>query len=57
MKTKSIDIAVIIALALGLILLNEFGYMQEYTKFAFIPMLSLYYLGRYVEQKIGKSKS
>ncbi len=48
MKKRLIDILVIALAALLLVLLNEFGVLEQSAKFMFIPIIGFYFLGRWM---------
>ncbi len=48
MKKRLIDILVIAVAALLLVLLNEFGLLEQAAKFMFIPIIGFYFLGRWI---------
>ena len=56
MKTSFFDILMIISMAVLLLLLNYFGLLERYAKFAMIPLLAFYFLGKYAGYKYGRSK-
>jgi hypothetical protein len=53
-KEYLIDVIVIFAMAAVLIILNETGWLVEYSAFALIPMLVVYYIGKLVGSKFPK---
>ena len=48
MRSRLIDILVIAVAALLLVLLNEFGVLEQSAKFMFIPFIGFYFLGRWI---------
>ena len=54
MKKRTIDIIIILLIALVLITLYQFDLIEKLAKFIFIPILAFYYVGQYVERKFQK---
>ncbi len=54
MKKKTIDIVIILSIALLLTLLYYFNLSDNLTKYMFIPLLAYYYIGQYTERKFKK---
>ena len=51
MRMNKIDIITIIVLAGALVLLNEFGLIQSLSKFAIVPLIGMYFFGKYIAKK------
>jgi hypothetical protein len=51
MKKRTIDIIVILLIALLLIIFNQLDLLEKSAKFMFTPILAFYYIGQYVERK------
>ncbi len=55
MKKKKIlfDIIFIVVATIILVILFEFGLLEKYIGLALIPILIAYFVGQFVERKIG----
>ncbi len=51
MKKRTIDIIVILLIAIVLVILNQLDLLEKSAKFMFIPILAFYYFGQYAERK------
>ncbi len=51
MKRRTIDIIVILLIAITLVILNQINLLEKLAKFMFIPILAFYYFGQYSERK------
>jgi len=56
MNKTTFNIIVIITIAVGLTVLNQFELIDGLLKFALIPILAFYFLGQYAERKYGRQK-
>jgi len=56
-KTSLFDIVFIIVLGIFLVVLSESGNIAVPTKFLFVPLLSAYYIGRYITALSSKKKA
>ncbi len=56
MRKSLFDILIILSMAGLLTLLNQFDLLKPSAKFAMIPLLAYYFLGRYVERNFGTKK-
>ena len=57
MKEKYLDFIVIILIVVLLITLNKMEVLEIYAKFSFIPLIALYYLGKYIGVKRNKEEA
>lgn len=55
MNASKIDILVILGFGILLVTISELGLLRKLAKYALIPILGAYYLGKYVAQKQSKS--
>ncbi len=51
MKKRTIDIIVILLIAIVLVILNQVNLLEKSAKFMFIPIAAFYYFGQYTERK------
>jgi len=51
MRMTKIDIITIIVLAGSLVLINEFGLLQSLSKYAMVPLIGMYFFGKYIAKK------
>jgi len=51
MRMNKIDIITILTIAGALVLLNEFSLIQSLSKFAIIPLVGMYFFGKYIAKK------
>lgn len=51
MKKRTINIIVILLIAIVLIILGEIELLEKTAKFMLIPILAFYYFGQYTERK------
>ncbi|MBP7508118.1 MAG: hypothetical protein KA807_09875 [Prolixibacteraceae bacterium] len=51
MKKRTINIIVILLIAIILIILGELEMLEKSAKFMLIPIVALYYFGQYTERK------
>jgi hypothetical protein len=54
MKSKYIDVLMILIITIFLIAMNEIGILEKYAEFMIIPMLAIYYIGKYVQRKFSQ---
>ncbi len=55
MKNRLFDVAVIVGMVFLLVVLNQLGLLEKYAKFALIPFLVFYFLGKYAERRIKRN--
>ena len=53
MRMKMFDWIIIAVLAVSLLLLNAFDLLEQNAKFGLIPLMAVYFLGKYVGGKSG----
>lgn len=53
-KEYVIDVLVIAAMTVFLIAMNEMGWLRSYAHFAIVPLLIIYFIGKYVGRKFDK---
>ncbi|MEJ6735497.1 MAG: hypothetical protein QNK84_00480 [Flavobacteriales bacterium] len=51
MRMNKIDIITIIVIAGALVLLNEFSLLEQFSKFAIVPLIGMYFFGKYIAKK------
>ncbi|NLL27445.1 MAG: hypothetical protein GX259_01495 [Bacteroidales bacterium] len=54
MKKRTFDIIVILAIAIFMLILNQFDLLEKSAKFMFIPILVFYFIGQLAERKLKK---
>jgi hypothetical protein len=54
MKSKYIDVLMILIIAVFFLVMNEFGVLEKYLEFMLIPMLAVYFIGKYVQRKYSR---
>ncbi|WP_170265066.1 hypothetical protein [Salibacter halophilus] len=54
MKSKYVDVLMILVITVFLIAMNEIGILEKYVEFIIIPMLAVYFVGKYVQRKFCK---
>lgn len=51
MKSRIFDAIIIVVLAGSLILLHEFDLLEQNAKFGMIPLMAVYFLGKYAGKR------
>ena len=54
MKKRTFDIIMILLVAIVLVTLNQFDFLEESEKFMLIPILAFYFIGQFSERKFQK---
>jgi len=54
MKRRTINIIVILLIAIFLTIISQLNLLESSAKFMLIPILAFYYIGQYVERKFQK---
>ena len=54
MKKRTFDIIMILLVAIVLVTLNQFDFLEKSAKFMLLPILAFYFIGQFAERKFQK---